>query len=196
VQVTVLAFYLGCLAFGGLFLAATIVGGHGDGADHGGADHQIHDAHGPSQWLPLLSIRFWTFFVAFFGLTGSALTALGGLAAALVPALAAGAGLGAGVVASRFLGGLAGRPLGLVASSAAHVGREGVLLLPVSRGQRGKIRLTIGGASTDLVAETEGGETLAAGTEAMVVEMRGAVAVVEPSPAALPPVRQDDKERT
>jgi hypothetical protein len=53
-------------------------------------------------------------------------------------------------------------------------------------GQRGKIRLQIGGTSTDLVAETDSEGGLAAGELALVVAIRGNVAIVERSPGALP----------
>jgi hypothetical protein len=68
------------------------------------------------------------------------------------------------------------------------VGREGRVLLPVEKGKRGKVRLSIAGVSTDVIAETEGEGALAAGETALVVGMRGTVALVERSPATLPPV--------
>ena len=60
--------------------------------------------------------------------------------------------------------------------------------MPVDRGMRGKVRLTIGGVSTDLIAETESDGALQSGETALVVGMRGTVALVERSPAALPPM--------
>jgi membrane protein implicated in regulation of membrane protease activity len=184
--VTALSFYLGCLAFGGLFVGASLVGGHDGGAGEHGHDGP-GDHHGTSPaLLPLLSLRFWTFSLAFFGLAGAALTAVGALAAPMLAAVAGGVGVAAGYGASRLLGGLARRPLGLVASAEAHVGREGEVLLPVGPGQRGKIRLTIGGTSTDLVAETDDGGVLPAGATVLVVGLRGNVAVVERSPETLP----------
>jgi hypothetical protein len=198
--VTPMALYLGSLAFGGLFLGASLFGGHdghGGGSHEGGGGHDAghagdtHDA--PAQhgaWLPFLSLRFWTFALAFFGLSGAALTAAGAVAAALVPAVAGAVGVGAGYGASRLLGGLARRPVGLLGPGSSHVGREGVLLLPVGPGRRGKIRLTIGDVTTDFVAETEGSELLAAGATAIVVGLRDSVTLVERTP--LP----DDKETT
>jgi membrane protein implicated in regulation of membrane protease activity len=138
-----------------------------------------------------LSLRFWTFSLAFFGLTGAALTALAGAAAGVVAAISAGAGLGAGYVASRLISGLTRRPLGLVSGAGTHIGREGRLLLPVDRAQPGKVRLSIGGASTDFVAETQGDESLPPGTTVLVIGFRGNVALVERSPASLEPT---DKE--
>jgi membrane protein implicated in regulation of membrane protease activity len=189
--VTALSFYLGCLAFGGLFVGASLFGGHdGDASGHGHDGPGDH--HGTSSaLLPLLSLRFWTFSLAFFGLAGATLTAAGALAAPALAAVAGGVGVAAGYGASRLLGALARRPLGLVAPGEAHVGREGTLLLPVEPGQRGKIRLEIGGVSNDLVAETDAAEALPAGTPVLVVGLRGNVAVVERSPQVLSPLSKD-----
>jgi membrane protein implicated in regulation of membrane protease activity len=190
-----LSIYVGGLLFGGVLLAASILGGHaehGDLAAHG-AGTQDGGGDGPSggHGLPFLSLRFWAFTLAFFGLTGVALTFTGRGLGALVPALAGAVGLSCGLVSARVLRLLGRRPVGLLGDAGAHVGREGRVLLPVglSKGQRGKIRLQIGGTSTDLVAETDSDAGLAAGETALVVGIRGNVALVERSPGALPPAR-------
>jgi membrane protein implicated in regulation of membrane protease activity len=73
--------------------------------------------------------------------------------------------------------------VGQIPADGGHIGREGKLLLPVARGQRGKLRVTAGGAATDLLAETDEETPLPAGTTVLIVGMRGTVAVVERSPA-------------
>jgi hypothetical protein len=198
-----LSIYLGSLLFGGVLLGASIFGGHGDGDAHGGHDGDGHDgdghdgghghdghAHGDGHhhqvYLPFFSLRFWAFALAFFGLSGAALTVSG--LGAITPFVAAGMGMGCGYVSARVLRGLTRGTVGLLGSADAHVGREGRVLLPVDRGRRGKIRLSIGGVSTDVVAETESDGLLAAGETALVVGMRGTVALVERSPASLPPL--------
>jgi len=184
-----LPLYIGSLLFGGVLLGASMFGGHdhdgGGGHDGGHGGHAGHDQPSATStvFLPLLSLRFWAFAIAFFGMAGGVLS-LAGLGA-LTPVVAGGFGLGSGYLAARVLRGLARRPLGLVGDSAAHVGREGRLLLPVQRGQRGKLRLSIGGFTTDLLVETEGAEALAAGDTVLIVGMRDNVALVERSPAAL-----------
>lgn len=176
-----LSLYLGCFAFGSVLIAASLFGGHdghdGDAGEHGdggGAHHAL---------LPLLSFRFWVFALGFFGLTGALLTWLGG-GMALTAALAAVTGVASGYGAARLLGALSRSTVGLLSPSSAHVGREGKLLLPVEKGRRGKIRLSIGGISNDLVAETDHDERLAAGSTVLVVGIRGTSAVVERSPVA------------
>ena len=188
-----LSIYIGGLLFGGVLLGASVFGGHGDHGGHGdahagGNGHDHGDGHAQEQnpLLPLFSLRFWAFTAAFFGLTGLALTFAGGLGAVLTPVIAGAVGVGCGYGSSRVLSGLARRPVGLVGSAEAHVGREAKVLLPIGRGQRGKIRMQIGGTTTDMVAETEGEGQLRPGETALVVGMRGTVALVEISPAALP----------
>jgi hypothetical protein len=84
------------------------------------------------------------------------------------------------------LSGLSRDSVGLLGDASSHLGREGRVLLPLGRGQRGKIRLQIGGTNTDLVAETDSEGTLAPGETALIVGMRGNVALVERNPATLP----------
>jgi membrane protein implicated in regulation of membrane protease activity len=181
-----LSIYVGSLLFGGVLLGASILGGHGDGHFDTGASDGPDGGHGHDySRLPFLSLRFWAFAVAFFGLSGAALTAFGALGA-LTPLVAGGVGLGCGYVSARVLSGLSRNSVGLLGDANAHLGREGRVLLPLGRGQRGKIRLQIGGTSTDLVAETDSDGTLAPGETALIVGMRGNVALVERNPASLP----------
>src|SRR5580765_1029101 len=100
--------YIAALAFGGILLCASLVGGH-DHADHHVGDHDQdhghdHDAGGAPHaalMLPFLSLRFWIFGLAFFGLTGAVLHGLG-LTSPLVAAVVASVvGLSFGYGASR-----------------------------------------------------------------------------------------------
>ena len=196
-----LSVYIASLLFGGVLLGGSILGGHGDGGGHelgpvghgdgpGGHDHD----HQSNNRLPFLSLRFWAFAIAFFGLTGMALTIAGTLGA-ITPVVAGAVGLGCGLASARVLRSLTRNSVGLLGDANAHVGREARVLLPLSRGQRGKIRLQIGGTSTDLVAETEGDAALVPGESALVVGIRGNVALVERNPAALPPMSVSDSRR-
>jgi hypothetical protein len=172
------AVYLGALLFGGLVIVATVFGvGHevdahgGDGAD---ADHGSGTG---SALLSLFGLRFWSFGAAFFGLTGLVMRALGW--PGLAPYVSALVGVAAGLGATVAFRALARDTVGQVSDPAAWLGREGRLLLPVSPGQRGKIRLTLpAGGHVDLVAESDEDEVLAAGADALVVEVRGNVVVV------------------
>lgn len=208
---TLLSVYLGCLVFGGILLVASLVGGHGEeGADHAGEAHahdggpehahgHEHSAHANGRapgYLPLLSIRFWIFTLTFFGLTGVLLQGLA-LASPVVGALlAAAVGVGAGYGASRAFQSLMRDTVGALEGPEAHVGREGTLLLPVAPGQRGKVRFAAHGGQVDLVAETDGAESLPVGTTVLIVGMRGTTAIVERSVAARDGRARSEQEGT
>ena len=193
------AIYLGALLFGGVLIAASAFGGADHGGDvHGGdaggdadGDGGHGDGHDESQasaWLSLFGLRFWSFGTAFFGLTGLVLRALGW--PALAPVLGGGVGIAAGLGASATFRMLTRDVVGQVRDAGALVGREGKLLLPVARGQRGKLRLALpAGGDVDLLAESDEDEVLAAGTEVLIVEVRGNVAVVARAPVDVPAPR-------
>jgi len=200
--VSVLAVYVGSLLFGGVLIVASLLGvghdadvhvdlhvgdtGHGspgstDGHDHGQA----------SAWLSLFGLRFWSFAAAFFGLTGVILHVVGGPAlAATAPFIAAGVGVAAGLGASMTFRALSRETVGQLRGATALVGREGRLLLPVARGQRGKVRVAIpGSGDVDLIAECDDDAALDAGAVVLIVEVRGNVAVIERAPETAPPGR-------
>ena len=179
------AIYAGSLLFGGLLILASVLGiGHGSdahGGDAGGdgnGDGDGEHGHGSSNaLLSLLGLRFWSFATAFFGLTGLIAGGLGW--SALAPVVAAGVGIAAGFGASTAFRVLSRDVIGRVSDASALVGREGRLLLPVNKGQRGKIRLAqAAGGHIDLVAESDDDDALPVGADVLIVEVRGNVAVV------------------
>jgi len=185
----VLAIYIGALLFGGVLIVASILGAGDHGADpHGGDGSDSHgEGSGNAVIAALLGIRFWSFGAAFFGLTGALLHLFGGAPLrALAPVVGVVAGAGAGLTASLLFRKMTRESVGRVGDAAALVGREGRLLLPVARGQQGKVRVVQpAGGHLDLVAEAAAGdEGLAAGAEVIVVELRGTVAVVTCAPGA------------
>jgi hypothetical protein len=198
--VSTLYLYGACVAFGGVMLLASMLIGHDVSGDTGelpapggtggdahlpGGDHGHGSGGAGSIVASLLSLRFWVFAVTFFGLTGLVLLQLGGAGArALAPLIAAPVGLGAGFVASRVFAALGAKPVGAVAPSSAYVGREARLLLPVSRTQRGKLRLRVGATEVDLLAETDDDGQLPGGASVLIVSVRGQYVVVSRNPAA------------
>ncbi len=191
-----LSAYVGCLLFGGILLVASLFGGHGvEDAGHGdvdhGGDHGGHDHHGSHEhqpvartpgYLPLLSLRFWVFALTFFGLTGVVLEGLNVAPPLVVALVAMVIGMGAGYGAGRVFRRLMRDTVGELPGPDAHIGREGSLLLPVARGQRGKVRFAAQGGQVDMLAETDSAEALPPGTTVLIVGMRGSTAIVERSP--------------
>ena len=182
------AVYVGSLLFGGLLIAASFFGAGHDADVHVG-DHHGGDAHDQSQasaWLSLFGLRFWSFAAAFFGLTGWLLHLVGGpVLAAAAAFISAGVGVAAGLGASIAFRKLSRDTIGQVKGASALVGREGRLLLPVARAQRGKVRLLVPGSGhMDLLAESDDVDGLDAGADVLIVEIRGNVAIVERAPAS------------
>lgn len=139
------------------------------------------DSDGPSHGdlaTVFLSLRFWTFFGTFFGLTGVALQGLGLLPSPIVLLVALVVGAVCGFAAALAFRLLSRDEVGTVASSREYVGQTGRMLLAAGPTTTGKIRLTLRGTTVDVLASTRGGESLAPGETALVVEMRGATALV------------------
>ena len=182
--------YVGSLLFGGVLIAASFFGAGHDADVHvgGDTDHGSGDGHDQSQASAILSLfglRFWSFGSAFFGLTGLVLHLIGGPALAVAaPLISGGVGVAAGLGASMAFRALARDTIGQVKGASALVGREGRLLLPVARTQRGKVRMPVpGGGHLDLLAESDDVTGLDAGADVLIVEIRGNIAIVERAPA-------------
>lgn len=194
--------YLFSLIVGGVLLGASILlGGDGDSdadvdanADAGvdldadaDADAHVGDAahghgtmdvggHGAADFFlwTFRSIRFWTFFLAFFGLTGIALTWLGLVDSPLVGlGLALGTGALTGFTAAAALRRLGTDESGAVASSNDYIGKTAKVVVPVTRGGVGKVRLQLRGTTVDVLATTDEDDAFGSREEAMIIEMEG-----------------------
>ena len=194
--------YLFALILGGGLLLLSLMGGHHDGGAHaGGHDaahgagaghgHGAHAVHehargvgraGNDLLAIFLSLRFWTFFLAFGGLSGVMLTLLK-LPPEIVAIVSAADGLTLGAVAAVVMARLSREQLSSALGAEDWVGRSGRVTIPVSAARQGKIRLELEEEVVDLVAsaaETDG--ELAVGTEVIVVALdEDGVAKVTPA---------------
>jgi membrane protein implicated in regulation of membrane protease activity len=156
---------------------------------HADAHADVHavahaDAHadvGAQFWFLFLSMRFWVFFLTFFGLTGLLLQLAGSssLVAALL-ALPLGAALGVG--AAWVFRQLQTRPVSSAIRQDELVGAEGRVMLPIGPGAPGKVRLQLRGQLLDRVALTEGEGLIERGDRALVIGVRGEKLVVSRAP--------------
>jgi hypothetical protein len=148
------------------------------GADADG-DADGHTDVGSTVWLPFLSLRFWTFALAFFGLTGSVMTGLSLLHSqfAILP-LSIGMGLAAGTGVAYAMRRLSRQEVTSLVSRRDYSGMTARVLLPVSREQRGKIRLEVKGQLIDLPATTDEEAVFGRHDEVFVVEVEEHEAVV------------------
>jgi membrane protein implicated in regulation of membrane protease activity len=160
-------------------------GADADGDAHVEADAHADLGHGTELsdfWLPFVSVRFWVFFLCFFGLTGTvfSLLALAGKWVTLFAAVGMGAvtGFAAAFIIQRLKAVEVGRALG----EEDFKGQEGTVLLPFEAGGQGKIRLEVGGNTIDLVARSEEQTPIERGRKVLVIDIKEGEAIVVNAP--------------
>ena len=184
--------YLFSFALGGILLLASIFLGDKDGGGHDGdadadagpsqgIDHGVVDSHGSVAGLftAFLSLRFWMFFLAFFGLTGLTLDGLDLIESspvALVISLAM--GLVTGQVTVAVFRSLSASETSTAASAHDYVGKSGRVLVSFGPGSLGKLRLTLKGTTVDVLATSDDERPFTSGDEAMVIQMNDTTAMV------------------
>jgi hypothetical protein len=164
-----LPLYLGALAFGGTLLIASMVLGAKDAdqdAEHVDKDGGVIDGFA---WLPVASLRFWTFFLAFGGATGTLLTWAGGLHPAVTGAIAFVVGWLCGLGMVQAMRSIRRGSVGSEVSARELGGETAEVVVPVSRGSHGKVRVSAKGRVHDLIAETDDDATFATGSKVMIV---------------------------
>jgi hypothetical protein len=213
----VIELYLASAAFGLVLVGASALLGGGDhDADHDAdhdleADHDVehdleHDAdheHGglhdagmalahvhavPGPWLPFTSLRFWSFFAAAFGVTGSALVA-GGVMEPFAGLVSAPTGLAVGWGAALLLRQLRTDTVSGEVTLDRFAGEEARVVLAVRPGGTGKIRLSTRTGVLDLPARTLDAHEIGVGSPVLVAAVRDGVADVT-ALAGSPPTRQ------
>ncbi len=178
--------YIFALAVGAVLLGASLLlGGDTDAdvdldldadadadfdADHGELD--VDHGGGFELFGALRSVRFWTFFTAFFGLTGVVLTVA---ELAEIPTLLASLGVGAstGWLASYAVRALSQESGSELEKADGYVGKTGKVLLPVKPGSTGKIRVRVGSTTVDMLAVTDDDSALGASDEAIIIGIEG-----------------------
>lgn len=162
-----LTVYLGALAFGGTLLLASLVLGQKDADGDQGTDK---DAHLEGlDWLPVASLRFWTFFLAFGGAAGTALTYAETMSAGPIAGAALAVGWVSGVGMVTAMRAVRKGSVGSQVSPKDLRGETAEVIVPVARGTIGKIRVNAKGRIHDLIAETDDDATFAAGDKVMIL---------------------------
>lgn len=186
---------MGLLYLAGLLLGLGIIGVQLVMSGHGDADAELDaDADGDGDGghhhdggvLPLvLSMRFWTFGLAAFGLTGTLLHYLH-LAEGRTTALVAIAmGLACGSFAAWLFRALARSDTSTGRDARAVVGQMGKVLVACERGTRGKVRIELAGQLHDYLITAE--EPLRVGDIVLVESVRENVLEVSRAPKELLP---------
>lgn len=185
---TLIYVYLFALILGGVLLGASILLGGKDfdadvdvdaDADADAGGHAIDkdvvlDGGDIGFFLwTFRSIRFWTFFLAFFGVTGLILRGLELVDSDWVGlGLALGMGAASGLGAAGAIRWLSQDESGAAASSRDYIGKSARVLVPVKKSGLGKVRVRIKGHTVDVLAVTDD-ESIGKGEEALIIEMDG-----------------------
>jgi len=189
-----LSVYWFCFAIGGAFVFLSVVSGF-DGVDFGDHDAEIQwdgdiewtdtgDRSQPSASLSSLSrrdpwysflgilksLKFWTFGICFFGLTGLVLSNLSlTLAPVVVAIVSVVMGIGCGTLVTGSLRLLQRQRSDSLVRSNDLVGLTGTVELPFDNNSRGKVRLRVKGSLIDSIAYTDETEAFKLGDRVLVV---------------------------
>jgi membrane protein implicated in regulation of membrane protease activity len=181
-----------CLIIGGTFVFLSAVGGL-DGADFA-TDFDVEvDAETDTEfddvdvgthagqidlpkrfrkgrWVPFLSLRFWTFALCFFGLTGLLVTLVQpGIASWLVAVLAVLMGFLCGTATAVILRSLGRNQVNSLTRPEALAGQIGTVDIPFNADSRGKVSLQIGGSTVGFFAFTQENQEFRQGDSVLVV---------------------------
>jgi hypothetical protein len=176
-----LTLYLVALGIGGTLLVASLVMDHEHEADadvdvdadvEADAEVEAGGVDAVLGWLPLTSIRFWTFFLAFAGGTGALFTTLKLVdSAAVTGAIAGGVGWVTGYAAVAIIRRLRTQQTTSGLGSADCIGSAAVVTVAIGKGRTGKINVDIKGRRITLLAETEDDATFQARDRVVVYDV-------------------------
>jgi hypothetical protein len=191
-----LALYLAALGFGCSLIVVSLLLGAGETKDFdkdlavdkgidlhaaGPTDQAGHDV--PSVWTPFLSMRFWTFGAASFGLAGT-MASLLGLPEMLVLAVAVVSGGTLGTGAAWFFRALKRDSVSGDTSFDRFAGEEAKVVVGIRGHQHGKIVVHTLAGRVEMPATTRDERPIAAGSTVIVASVHNGVADVSRLPTA------------
>jgi membrane protein implicated in regulation of membrane protease activity len=122
-----------------------------------------------SGWLPFASMRFWIFFLAFFGLTGTLLSTLGSVSSAVLAGTISGVrGYLCGLGTTKAIKKLQAAEIDSSIRETDYLGTQGRVVVPISGGELGKIRLELKGSIVEVLARTDDATDLGIGSPVIV----------------------------
>jgi hypothetical protein len=186
-----LTLYWLCFATGGVFVLLAILGGF-DGVDFDGLDGEVSfesdleiadpgersrdrpfGSQRQSQANPLgilFSLKFWTFGLCFFGLTGLVLSNLSTrLPGAVILFTAIGMGTICGALVAGTLRTLRNRYADSLVRSEDVVGLTGIVTLPFDQSSRGKVQIKVKGSQVERIAYTDESHPFQLGDRVLIV---------------------------
>ena len=127
------------------------------------------DAATAATWMPFLSMRFWTFGSAGFGLVGSLLHFIAPWLVTL--SVSSGTGLLIGLGAAYFFHQLKQNTVTAATGLARFTGREARVLLDIKPGGIGKIVIDAAEGQIELVARTKDAHTIKRGSKVLITDL-------------------------
>lgn len=186
-----LEFYIASAIIGGGLVALSAFTGSDADADADGGDVD-GGTDVDATWVPILSLRFWTFSAAFFGLTGMLLHWLTGLSVAAQLATALPFGLVSGLGASWTLRRLQLDQISSSVSEQEMLGTEARVLFEISAASPGKVAWQVRGRDVELLAITDEETPIARGESAVIIAFEdGKARVIRPD-RFLPPAAEEE----
>lgn len=180
-----LGVYIAAAIIGGGLIAFSALAGIGSHADIGGDlghgtaghDHSGHDQNSENTWIPLLSLRFWTYCIGAFGLLGLLLSLTKVAQEPFVLIISSCTGLTMGLLASLVVKFLSNKEATSSISEGDFTGVLAKVTVPI-RELPGKVRATIKGELIDLTALGQDGQQFEQGEEVLIIELNGNNATV------------------
>jgi hypothetical protein len=136
-------------------------------------------------WLPFLSLRFWSFFAAVFGITGTALWLIG-LPDILSALITIPFGVGMGYAVSTLFMKLRTDQVSGETDLKRFVGQEARVMLPILPNDIGKIVIKGSIGRVEMPARTHDGHPIAPGANVLIASVENGVADVTTLHKALP----------
>jgi len=168
----VLVTYIICAVVGGVLVLLSLLFGHDH--DMGGELHAEHDTDVHADlWIPFFTLRFWTYALTFFGLTGLSLTQWSGIPSHSIITWSIITGLvcGLGVSFAMFL--LRRDEVTSTAGEEDIIGSTAKVLVAVEKEKPGKVRVELRGETIDMLAFTDEEMPLALGSRVLIVSLEG-----------------------
>lgn len=200
--------YLGAFSFGAILLGVSaLLGGDGidadadvdvDGLDVDGLDFDVDvdvdaDADGgliidldgdqsfdALGWFPILSLRFWTFFLFSFGLLGTGLSLTTTFSDGISASISASLGFLISYAITMAFQLIKRNSESMDTCSVGLKQEVATTTLPIRPGSTGKIRLRAGGEVIDVLARSTHDEEITIGREVIIMDVTDGVAQVLP----------------
>jgi membrane protein implicated in regulation of membrane protease activity len=163
-----LSVYIGAGVIGVAMILFGAVSGLFDSHFDLGHDTPDHPGEVDLGLIPFLSLKFWTYFFAGFGLLGIVLTVFKLVPATQVILFSAGMGIVLGMSVHILMRYARKNQSGFVPSVGDIQGASGKVLVVIRPSEEGKVRLNIGGEQIDFIALSETGDEIPVGSKIVV----------------------------